>query len=261
MLLGKTLKMRRDVTSQQANGQPLQREDITFADTVKRVLHLPAVAEKNFLITIGDRTVTGIVARAQMIGPWEIPVANCAVTTAILGSYYGEAMSIGERAPVAMLDFAASSRREVGGSLDQPGRPEIGTLKRVKLSANWMAAASHPGEDAGLYAPVNAVGEELCPVLGITIPVGKDSMSIKTRWQEDNEQREMTSPLSMVITAFAYVEDVRHTLTPQLRTDKGDTALLLIDLGNGHNALGATVLAQVYRQLGDKPPDVRNVGN
>ena len=129
----------------------------------------------------------------------------------------------------------------------------------MKLSANWMAAAGHPGEDAGLYEAVKAVGEELCPALGITIPVGKDSMSMKTRWQEGNEQREMTSPLSLVITAFARVEDVRHTVTPQLRTDKGDSALLLIDTGNGHNALGATALAQVYRQLGDKPADVRNV--
>lgn len=259
VLLGKTPKMTRDVTSQQANGQPLQRENITLADAVKRVLHLPAVAEKTFLITIGDRTVTGMVARDQMIGPWQIPVADCAVTIASLDSYYGEAMSIGERAPVALLDFAASGRLAVGEALTNLAATEIGALKRVKLSANWMVAAGHPGEDAGLYAAVKAVGEELCPALGITIPVGKDSMSMKTRWQEGNEQREMTSPLSLVITAFARVEDVRHTVTPQLHTEKGDTALLLIDLGNGHNALGATALAQVYRQLGDKPADVRDV--
>ncbi|TQI81767.1 phosphoribosylformylglycinamidine synthase [Serratia fonticola] len=259
VLLGKTPKMTRDVKRQQASGQALQREGITVADAVKRVLHLPAVAEKTFLITIGDRTVTGMVARDQMVGPWQIPVADCAVTTASLDSYYGEAMSIGERAPVALLDFAASARLAVGEALTNLAATEIGSLKRVKLSANWMAAAGHPGEDAGLYEAVKAVGEELCPALGITIPVGKDSMSMKTRWQEGNEQREMTSPLSLVITAFARVEDVRHTVTPQLRTDKGDTALLLIDLGNGHNALGATALAQVYRQLGDKPADVRNV--
>ena len=144
-------------------------------------------------------------------------------------SYYGEAMSLGERAPVALLDFAASGRPAVGEALTNPAATEIGSLKRVKLSANWMAAAGHPGEDAGLYEAVKAVGEELCPALGITIPVGKDSMSMKTRWQEGNEQREMTSPLSLVITAFARVEDVRHTVTPQLRTDKGDSALLLID--------------------------------
>ncbi|MFC3949909.1 phosphoribosylformylglycinamidine synthase [Serratia entomophila] len=259
VLLGKTPKMTRDVTSLQAQGQPVQRAGITLADAVKRVLHLPAVAEKTFLITIGDRSVTGMVARDQMVGPWQIPVADCAVTTASLDSYYGEAMSIGERAPVALLDFAASGRLAVGEALTNLAATEIGELKRVKLSANWMAAAGHPGEDAGLYAAVKAVGEELCPALGITIPVGKDSMSMKTRWQEGNEQREMTSPLSLVITAFARVEDVRHTVTPQLRTDKGDTALLLIDLGNSHNALGATALAQVYRQLGDKPADVRNV--
>nr|WP_232095476.1 phosphoribosylformylglycinamidine synthase [Serratia ureilytica] len=259
VLLGKTPKMTRDVTRLQAQGQAVQRENITLADAVKRVLHLPAVAEKTFLITIGDRTVTGMVARDQMVGPWQIPVADCAVTTASLDSYYGEAMSLGERAPVALLDFAASGRLAVGEALTNLAATEIGSLKRVKLSANWMAAAGHPGEDAGLYEAVKAVGEELCPALGITIPVGKDSMSMKTRWQEGNEQREMTSPLSLVITAFARVEDVRHTVTPQLRTDKGDSALLLIDLGNGHNALGATALAQVYRQLGDKPADVRDV--
>lgn len=259
VLLGKTPKMTRDVQRQQADGEALQRSEITITDAVKRVLHLPAVAEKTFLITIGDRTVTGMVARDQMVGPWQIPVADCAVTTASLDSYYGEAMSIGERAPVALLDFAASGRLAVGEALTNLAATEIGSLKRVKLSANWMAAAGHPGEDAGLYEAVKAVGEELCPALGITIPVGKDSMSMKTRWQEGNEQREMTSPLSLVITAFARVEDVRHTVTPQLRTDKGDTALMLIDLGNGHNALGATALAQVYRQLGDKPADVRNV--
>ncbi len=215
------------------------------------------MAEKTFLVTIGDRTVTGMVARDQMVGPWQIPVANCAVTTASLDSYYGEAMAMGERAPVALLDFAASGRLAVGEALTNIAATQIGELNRVKLSANWMAAAGHPGEDAGLYEAVKAVGEELCPALGLTIPVGKDSMSMKTRWQEGSEQREMTSPLSLVISAFARVEDVRHTVTPQLSTE--DNALLLIDLGKGHNALGATALAQVYRQLGDKPADVRDV--
>ncbi|MBS0970621.1 MULTISPECIES: phosphoribosylformylglycinamidine synthase [Yersiniaceae] len=258
VLLGKTPKMLRDVTRQQAAGAPLQREGITLADAVKRVLHLPAVAEKTFLITIGDRTVTGMVARDQMVGPWQIPVADCAVTTASLDSYHGEAMSLGERAPVALLNFAASARLAVGEALTNLAATQIGGLKRVKLSANWMSAAGHPGEDAGLYDAVRAVGEELCPALGITIPVGKDSMSMKTRWQAGTEQREMTSPLSLVITAFARVEDVRRTVTPQLRTDKGDSALLLVDLGNGRNALGATALAQVYRQLGDQTADVHD---
>ena len=257
VLLGKTPKMTRDVQTLKAKGEALNRQGMTVADAVNRVLHLPAVAEKTFLVTIGDRTVTGMVARDQMVGPWQIPVANCAVTTASLDSYYGEAMALGERSPVALLDFAASARLAVGEALTNVAATQIGALNRVKLSANWMAAAGHPGEDAGLYEAVKAVGEELCPALGLTIPVGKDSMSMKTRWQEGSEQREMTSPLSLVITAFARVEDVRRTVTPQLLTE--DNALLLIDLGNGHNALGATALAQVYRQLGDTPADVRDV--
>ncbi|RRZ90946.1 phosphoribosylformylglycinamidine synthase [Erwinia sp. 198] len=259
VLLGKTPKMTREAVTLKAKGEPLAREAITIADAVKRVLHLPSVAEKTFLITIGDRTVTGMVARDQMVGPWQIPVANCAVTTASFDSYYGEAMALGERAPVALLDFAASGRLAVGEALTNIAATQIGSLKRIKLSANWMAAAGHPGEDAGLYEAVKAVGEELCPALGITIPVGKDSMSMKTRWQQGTEQREMTSPLSLVITAFARVEDVRRTVTPQLQTANPDNALLLIDLGQGVNALGATALSQVYRQLGDKPADVRDV--
>lgn len=256
VLLGKTPKMTRDVQTLSAAGEALDRRDISLDEAVNRVLHLPTVAEKTFLVTIGDRSVTGMVARDQMVGPWQIPVADCAVTTASLDSYCGEAMSLGERAPVALLDFAASARLSVGEALTNMAGTQIGDLKRVKLSANWMAAAGHPGEDAGLYAAVKAVGEELCPALGLTIPVGKDSMSMKTRWQEGSEQREMTSPLSLVITAFGRVEDVRRTVTPQLSTE--DNALLLIDLGKGHNALGATALAQVYRQLGDKPADVRS---
>ncbi|NKI75883.1 phosphoribosylformylglycinamidine synthase [Dickeya sp. CFBP 2040] len=257
VLLGKTPKMLRDVERKNVEGTPLNREGIYLADAVERVLHLPAVAEKTFLITIGDRTVTGMVARDQMVGPWQVPVADCAVTTASLDSYYGEAMSIGERAPVALRNFAASARLAVGEALTNIAATHIGDLKRVKLSANWMAAAGHPGEDAGLYEAVRAVGEELCPALGLTIPVGKDSMSMKTRWQENGEDKSVTAPLSLVISAFARVEDVRHTVTPQLRTDK-DNVLLMIDLGAGHHALGATALAQVYRQLGRKTADVRN---
>ncbi|BDH44906.1 phosphoribosylformylglycinamidine synthase [Salmonella enterica subsp. enterica serovar Choleraesuis] len=257
VLLGKTPKMTRDVTRQQAQGHELDRREITLEDAVKRVLHLPAVAEKTFLITIGDRSVTGMVARDQMVGPWQVPVADCAVTTASFDTYYGEAMSLGERAPVALLDFAASARLAVGEALTNIAATQIGGLKRVKLSANWMSAAGHPGEDAGLYDAVKAVGEELCPALGLTIPVGKDSMSMKTRWQDGNEQKEMTSPLSLVISAFARVEDVRHTVTPQLQLV--DNELILIDLGCGRNALGATALAQVYRQLGDKPADLHDV--
>ncbi|WP_240183177.1 phosphoribosylformylglycinamidine synthase, partial [Vibrio cholerae] len=215
-------------------------------------------AEKTFLITIGDRSVTGLVARDQMVGPWQVPVANCAVTAASFDSYHGEAMSMGERTPVALLDFGASARLAVGEAITNIAATDIGELKRIKLSANWMSPAGHPGEDAGLYEAVKAVGEELCPALGITIPVGKDSMSMKTKWQENGEQKEVTSPLSLIITAFARVEDIRKTVTPQLRTDLGETSLILIDLGNGQNRLGATALAQVYKQLGDKPADVDN---
>ncbi|EPK6163338.1 phosphoribosylformylglycinamidine synthase [Providencia stuartii] len=257
VLLGKTPKMLRDVNTLKAQPGALDRTSIHLNEAVKRVLHLPAVAEKTFLITIGDRTVTGMVARDQMVGPWQIPVADCAVTTASLDSYYGEAMSIGERTPVALLDFAASARMAVGEALTNIASAYVQDLKRVKLSANWMAAAGHPGEDAGLYEAVKAVGEELCPALGLTIPVGKDSMSMKTRWQDNGEEREMTSPLSLIISAFGRVEDVRLTVTPELKTDV-DSALMLIDLGQGHNALGGSALAQVYRQLGNKAPDVRD---
>lgn len=258
VLLGKTPKMTRDVIRQRVSGIALDRSQISFAEAVKRVLHLPAVAEKTFLITIGDRSVGGLVARDQMIGPWQIPVADCAVTAASFDSYHGEAMAMGERAPVALLDFAASARLAVGETLTNLAATSIGSLSHIKLSANWMAAAGHPGEDAGLYDAVKAIGEELCPALGLTIPVGKDSMSMKTRWQHEGQQREMTAPLSLVITGFARVEDIRRTITPQL-LPQSDNLLLLVDLGQGRNSLGATALAQVYRQLGDKTADVHDV--
>ncbi|MDF7666439.1 phosphoribosylformylglycinamidine synthase [Orbaceae bacterium ESL0727] len=262
LLLGKTPKMVRDVTSQVAQGDHFSSQTIQLTEAVKRVLHLPVVAEKTFLITIGDRTVTGMVARDQMVGPWQIPVADCAVTTASLESYYGEAMSIGERAPIALLDFAASARMAVGEAITNIaataiGADDEGKMRRIKLSANWMAAAGHPGEDAGLYAAVKAIGEELCPALGLTIPVGKDSMSMKTTWQQGEQTQVMTSPLSLVISAFARVEDVRKTVTPELRTNQ-ENSLLFIDLAKGQQALGATALAQVYRHLGQKPADVRD---
>jgi len=259
VLLGKTPKMTRDVSKKSVTNAPLAQEGIQIKDALHRVLRLPVVAEKTFLITIGDRSVTGMVARDQMVGPWQIPVSDVAVTTASLDSYHGEAMSMGERAPVALLDFAASARLAVAESITNIAATNIGDIKRIKLSANWMSAAGHGGEDAGLYEAVKAVGEELCPTLGLTIPVGKDSMSMKTTWEENGEKKSVTAPLSLVISAFVRVEDVRKTVTPQLRTDKGESRLLLIDLGEGHNRLGATALAQVYKQLGDKPADVVNV--
>lgn len=257
ILLGKTPKMIRDVKSQKAKGDEFAVNEITIADAINRVLHLPAVAEKTFLISIGDRTVTGMVSRDQMVGPWQIPVADCAVTTASLDSYYGEVMSMGERAPVALLNFAASARLAVGEALTNIAANYIGDIKRIKLSANWMAAAGHGGEDAGLYAAVKAIGEELCPALGLTIPVGKDSMSMKTTWLQNGEQREMTAPLSLVISAFARVVDVRKTVTPQLNTEPN--RLLFIDLGCGYQTLGATALSQVYRHLGKETADIRDV--
>lgn len=256
VLLGKAPKMHREVTTLPAKGKPLDLSGVTVKDAAERIMRLPTVAEKTFLITIGDRTVTGLVARDQMVGPWQIPVADCGVTAASYDTYAGEAMSMGERSPIALLDHAASARMSVAESLTNIAATQIGDLKRVKLSANWMAAAGHPGEDAGLYAAVKAVGEELCPELELTIPVGKDSMSMKTRWQQNDEQKEVIAPLSLIITAFARVDDVRNTVTPQLRTDKGETDLILIDLGSGKNRLGASCLAQVYKQLGDKAPDV-----
>lgn len=258
VLLGKAPKMHRDVTSQQVTGTAIDTNAIDVADAAQRLLRLPTIAEKTFLITIGDRSVTGLVARDQMVGPWQVPVANCAVTAATYDTYHGEAMSLGERTPAALLNYGASARLAVAESLTNIACANIGSLENIKLSANWMAAAGHPGEDAGLYEAVKAVGEELCPALGLTIPVGKDSMSMKTTWknEDDSAEQSVTSPLSLIITAFGRVDDVRKTVTPQLRTDKGDTSLILVDLGAGKNRMGASSLAQVYKQLGDVTPDV-----
>ena len=258
VLLGKPPKMSRDVTTQVASGEKFDTSDITLDDAAMRILSLPTVADKGFLITIGDRTVTGLVARDQMVGPWQVPVANCAVTAASFDTYAGEAMAMGERSPVALLNFGASARLSVAESITNIASAHIGDISQIQMSANWMSAAGHPGEDAGLFEAVKAIGEELCPALGITIPVGKDSMSMKTQWQDNGEDKSVTAPLSLVMTAFAPVLDVRETLTPQLLTDQGDSRLLLIDLGQGKNRLGGSALAQVYKQLGDVTPDLDN---
>jgi phosphoribosylformylglycinamidine synthase len=256
VLLGKTPKMHRDVTSKTLDSVSINTGLMNLAEAAERVLNLPTVAEKTFLITIGDRSVTGLVARDQMVGPWQVPVADVAVTASSFDSYQGEAMSMGERTPIALINYAASARMAVGEALTNLAAADIGDLKRINLSANWMAAAGHPGEDAGLYAAVKAVGEELCPALDITIPVGKDSMSMKTTWQDEQGDKSVTSPLSLVITAFGAVQDIRKTLTPELNSKIGETELLLIDLGQGQNRLGASCLAQVYQQLGNVAPDV-----
>ena len=256
LLLGKPPKMLRDVESLATQFTELSVASIDIQEAAYRVLRLPAVADKTFLITIGDRSVTGMVTRDQMVGPWQVPVADVAVTASDYDSYTGEAMAMGERTPVALLDGPASGRMAVGEAITNIAASRIDDIGRIVLSANWMAPAGHPGEDAKLYATVKAVGEQLCPALGIAIPVGKDSMSMKSVWQERGEDRAVTAPLSLIISAFAPVRDVRRTLTPQLRTDCGDTDLVLVDLGLGRNRLGGSALAQVYKQLGAVPPDL-----
>ena len=256
VLLGKTPKIFKDVATKTAAGDELPLADIDLTDAADRILSLPTVAEKTFLITIGDRSVTGMVNRDQMVGPWQVPVADCGVTASALDSYHGEAMSLGERTPVALLNFGASARLAVAESLTNIAGTDIGDLNRIKLSANWMSPAGHPGEDAGLYEAVKAIGEELCPALGLTIPVGKDSMSMRTQWDENGEEKSVTSPMSLIITAFGVVEDIRKTVTPELRTDQGDTRIVAIDLSKGKNRLGGSCLAQVYKQLGSETPDV-----
>jgi len=256
VLLGKPPRMHRSVAREAEQGDDFNAASVDIEEALGRVLHHPAVASKSFLITIGDRTITGLVARDQMVGPWHVPVADCAVTATSFDVYTGEAMAMGERTPLALLDAPASGRMAVGETVTNLAAARIEKMSDIKLSANWMAAAGHPGEDARLYDTVKAVGMELCPALGITIPVGKDSMSMKTRWQDEGVDKSVTSPLSLVITGFAPVQDIRQTLTPQLRMDKGETDLILIDLGRGQNRMGASILAQVYSQIGQQVPDL-----
>jgi phosphoribosylformylglycinamidine synthase len=200
--------------------------------------------------------VTGLIARDQMVGPWQVPVADVAVTLAGYQTYQGEAFAIGEKAPLALIDAPASGRMAIGESITNIAASLINDISDLKLSANWMAPAGHPGEDAALFDTVKAVGMELCPALGISIPVGKDSMSMKTVWDDAGEKKAVTSPISLVVTAFAATPDARKTLTPQLRTDFGDTKLILIDLGAGKNRMGGSALAQVYGAVGNQAPDV-----
>ncbi|CAN7478268.1 phosphoribosylformylglycinamidine synthase [Pseudomonas sp. LjRoot71] len=256
VLLGKPPRMHRSVTREAELGDDFAAANVDIDEAVTRVLHHPAVASKSFLITIGDRTITGLVARDQMVGPWQVPVADCAVTATSFDVYTGESMAMGERTPLALLDAAASGRMAIGETLTNLAASRIEKLSDIKLSANWMAAAGHPGEDARLYDTVKAVGMQLCPELGITIPVGKDSMSMKTQWRDEGTDKSVTSPLSLVVTGFAPVSDIRKTLTPQLRMDKGETDLILIDLGRGQNRMGASILTQVYGKLGTQAPDV-----
>ncbi len=247
VLFGKPPKMHRDVQRVARRGTPLVLDGVELEQVAFSVLRHPTVASKRFLLTIGDRTVGGLSHRDPMVGPWQVPVADCAVTLADFTGFRGEAMSLGERTPLAALDAPASGRMAVAEAITNLLAAPI-RLDRVKLSANWMAACGEPGEDAALYDTVRAVGLELCPALGIGIPVGKDSLSMRTRWQDDGEAKQVTAPVSLVVTAFATLEDVRGTLTPQLQP--GDHTLVLIDLGNGRNRLAGSMLAQVLGHFG-----------
>jgi phosphoribosylformylglycinamidine synthase len=255
VLLGKPPRMVRDVTHVTRELPPFDLMGVTLKEAAFRVLRLPAVADKTFLISIGDRTVGGMTARDQMVGPWQVPVADVAVTLMGYRTLQGEAMAMGERAPLALISPAASGRMAVAEALTNIAAAQAGDIGRVKLSANWMAAAGHSGEDAALFDTVRAVALEFCPALGVSIPVGKDSLSMKTTWEEGGQRKQVTAPLSLIVSAFAPVEDAAKTLTPQLRTNAGETELLLIDLGRGRNRLGGSALAQVHGNLGNECPD------
>lgn len=251
LLFGNTPRLLRQGAHECVPRQELNCQAISLADAAVRVLQHPTVASKQFLITIGDRSVGGLVARDQMVGPWQVPVADCAVTHSSFEDFCGEAMAMGERAPVAILDARASARLSIGEAITNLASAPISVIGDIKLSANWMAACGIKAEDTALFDAVEAAATEFCPELGISIPVGKDSLSMRTRWQDE----EVVAPLSLVISAFAPVVDVRQTLTPVLQRDQGATDLILIDLGAGKNRLGASILAQTYNQLGRTAPD------
>jgi len=254
VLLGKPPKMHRDVKTVERTFAPLDLTGVSLQRAVIDVLSHPTVASKRFLITIGDRTVGGLTHRDQMVGPWQVPVADCAVTLADYSGFGGEAMAMGERTPMAAVDAPASGRMAVAEAITNLLAAPI-ELPRVKLSANWMAACGEPGEDAALYATVRAVGLELCPALGVSIPVGKDSLSMRTQWLDADGAKKVTSPVSLIVTAFVTLGDVRSTLTPQLDATQ-DTTLVLIDLGHGKNRMATSILAQTLNQVGDVVPDL-----
>jgi phosphoribosylformylglycinamidine synthase len=254
VLLGKPPKMHRDVKTVERTFAPVNLTGVELQKACIDVLASPTVASKRFLITIGDRSVGGFSHRDQMVGPWQVPVADCAVTLADYKGFAGEAMSMGERTPLATVNAPASGRMAVAEAITNLLAAPF-ELSRVKLSANWMAACGEPGEDAALYATVKAVGLELCPALGISIPVGKDSLSMRTTWKDDGLAKKVTSPVSLIVTAFATLADVRGTLTPQLNA-VDDTTLVLIDLGRGQNRMGGSILAQTLGQLGNEVPDL-----
>ncbi len=258
VMFGKPPKMLRDVRHREVAPPEFDTSALTLEEAATRVLRMPAVAAKHFLITIADRTVTGLVARDQMVGPWQVPVADVAVTLSDYDGYSGEAMAMGERTPLALVNAVASGRMAVAEAITNIAASRIGNISDIKLSANWMAAAGHDGEDAALFDTVEAVGRELCPELGICIPVGKDSLSMKTVWEKDGERKSVTAPLSLIVSAFAPVLDVTHTLTPELRSDCGDSDLLFIDLAQGRQRMGGSSLAQACKQIGRTTPDLES---
>jgi len=254
VLLGKPPRMVRDVARAAPSAAPLDLARVAPEEALERVLRLPAVADKTFLITIADRTVTGLVCRDQMVGRYQLPAADCAVTAHGYTAHTGACMAVGERTPVALLSGPASGRMAVGEAITNCAGAAIGAIGAVKLSANWMCACGEPGEDAELFDTVRAVGLAFCPALGVAIPVGKDSLSMRTVWTDGaGASHRQVAPLSLIVSAFAPVSDVRKTVTPDLKP--GASLLALVDLGRGQNRLGGSALAQVYNQVGDRPPD------
>jgi phosphoribosylformylglycinamidine synthase len=256
VLLGKTPRKFRDVCRQVFAGDEVEPAKFDTRESLRRILRFPAVASKSFLITIGDRSVGGLVTRDQMVGPWQVPVADAAVTLSGFHSISGEAMAMGERTPLAVINGPASGRMAIAEAVSNIASAAIGKISDIRLSANWMAAAGEPGQDASLFDTVRTVGMELCPELGIAIPVGKDSLSLKTVWCDETGERRMLAPVSLIVSAFAPVTDVSRTLTPQLDMAAGATRLLLIDLGNGCNRLGGSAFAQVHAHYGREVPDL-----
>jgi phosphoribosylformylglycinamidine synthase len=258
VLFGKAPRMHRDATRCKPRVDLIpDLSGIELGEALQRVLRLPGVGSKSFLITIGDRTVGGLCARDPMVGPWQVPVADCAVTLLDFAGYAGEAMAMAERAPVALLSATAAARIAVGEAITNLAAAPIADLASIRLSANWMAAVNHDGEAAALFDAVKAVGMELCPALGISIPVGKDSLSMQTVWNDaDAGEQRTVAPVSLVVTGFASVGDVRKALTPQLRLDRGDSDLWLLDLGAGRDRLGASALTQAFNRGGGVPPDL-----
>ncbi len=255
LLLGKPPKMTREVRRSVTKRPKLELSTVSLTDAIERVFHIPAVGSKKFLITIGDRTVSGLVVRDQMVGPWQVPVSDVAVTATTMLSESGEAMAMGERTPLALINASASARMAVGEAITNIVAADVDTLSDIKLSANWMAAVGSSKEDENLFDAVKTIGEEFCPELGLTIPVGKDSLSMRTIWRDNDKEKSVTSPLSLIISGFAPVRSTKRTLTPQL-IGVNDTRLLLIDLGLGKNRLGGSALAQAFNQVGDSTPDV-----